>query len=395
MAKTAFREALLNSEGQPINGASVTVYDSGTGTPSTIYREDGVTALSNPFLTGYQYNRGEILFSADNGIYDVKIVNGGDTQWYYRQSLFDVTNVVFTSTLATEASPGIVEKATTAEMTAGTADKYPDAQRVKAHVDSAIGALQFLQDNRVTINFTTDANYTLSADENGYSQIRMTDTGVVLTASREVIIDAKAKIFSFINSTARTLSVKTSSGAAVTVYADGFIYDLYSDGIDVGVLEKNIPDSLNGTLYATVSGTSKDYTPPYWATKITLMLSGFSLSGTAVPAVQIGTGGSPETTGYSGAVGNVGATTNHSSQFLLRSSTGAATEIWHGEMILTLMDASSNLWSTQGIFSLSNTNNIWFMSGTKSLAGPLNLIRLKSSNGTDTFDAGSVNVRYE
>ena len=37
---------------------------------------------------------------------------------------------------ATTSAKGIVEAATTAEMTAGTADKYPDAEKVKAYVDS-------------------------------------------------------------------------------------------------------------------------------------------------------------------------------------------------------------------------------------------------------------------
>lgn len=395
MARAGFDTALQDLEGNAVNGATVTVYDVDTGTPSTIYRKDGSTSLSNPFLTGYEYSTGEIIFTADNGQYDIKIVNGAETRWIENITIIDGSSLVSDTDLATTTTAGIVEKATTAEMTAGTADKYPDAAETKTYVDGQINALTFLQDQRAVIDFASDANYTLSAAENNYSQIEMTDTGVVLTTTREIVIDTAAKIFSFINSTAQTLSVKTASGTAATVYADGFVYDLYSDGTDVVILEKNIPDSLNDTLYATTSGTSKDFTIPYWATKVTVMLSGFSLSGTGVPIIQLGTGGSPETTGYLGTVGNRSAESAHSSSFLLRSGTGVATETWEIQLNITLMDQSTNKWSMFGVSSLSNTANIWMVSGTKALSGTLDLIRLTSSTGTDTFDAGSVNLRYE
>ena len=42
---------------------------------------------------------------------------------------------------ATETREGLVEEATAAEMTAGTADKFPDAAKVKAYVDGASGGV--------------------------------------------------------------------------------------------------------------------------------------------------------------------------------------------------------------------------------------------------------------
>ena len=44
-------------------------------------------------------------------------------------------------TLATTTAAGVVEKATTAEMAAGTADKYPDAAEVKAYADGLSGGV--------------------------------------------------------------------------------------------------------------------------------------------------------------------------------------------------------------------------------------------------------------
>jgi hypothetical protein len=67
----------------------------------------------------------------------------------------------------------------------------------------------------------------------------------------------------------------------------------------------------------------------------------------------------------------------------------------------------------EGVFSIVNQNgNVWLVSGTASrvdgaafitgyacgghtLASALDRIRLTTVNGTDTFDAGSVNIMYE
>ena len=54
--------------------------------------------------------------------------------------------LVSTDTLATETTTGVIEKATSAEMTAGTADKYPDALVVKAGIQAlALGVGQSWQ----------------------------------------------------------------------------------------------------------------------------------------------------------------------------------------------------------------------------------------------------------
>jgi hypothetical protein len=54
-----------------------------------------------------------------------------------------------------------------------------------------------------------------------------------------------------------------------------------------------------GTVQATTSGTSKDFTDiPSWVKKITVVFSGVSLSGTAQLLVQLGTSGGLQTTSY-------------------------------------------------------------------------------------------------
>ena len=71
----------------------------------------------------------------------------------------------------------------------------------------------------VTRNFTTDANITLVAAEYWTSCLVLTDTGVVLTAGRDVVMPAAFPLIVVVNSTARTLTLKKSGQTGVTLAA--------------------------------------------------------------------------------------------------------------------------------------------------------------------------------
>lgn len=91
--------------------------------------------------------------------------------------------------------------------------------------DDAVTSQQFdalwklLNARVLTFNLTVDANYTLTADQNLYGNLTITDTGVVLTAGRDIIVDAVGRFFLFTNSTAQTLTVKTAAGTGIAVAA--------------------------------------------------------------------------------------------------------------------------------------------------------------------------------
>lgn len=84
-------------------------------------------------------------------------------------------------------------------------------------------------------NIVSDVDLTLTAPQNLYAKIVVTDTGVVLTAGRNIILDTVGRILVFTNSTARTLTVKTLAGTGVAVLA-GSTATLLNDGVNVGVL---------------------------------------------------------------------------------------------------------------------------------------------------------------
>jgi hypothetical protein len=153
---------------------------------------------------------------------------------------------------------------------------------------------------------------------------------------------------------------------------------------------------VSGTALATTSGTAKDFTSiPSWVKRITVMFYGVSTNGASRILVRIGTGGTPATSGYiaqSSVVYTNVATMAETSGFVIYYDTASFTIT--GSIII--QNISGNIWVMSGCGS--NTGGVafnWLSGGNVSLAGVLDVIRITTLNGTDTFDAGSVNILYE
>jgi len=149
------------------------------------------------------------------------------------------------------------------------------------------------------------------------------------------------------------------------------------------------------TAQNTTSGTSIDFTGiPSWVRRITVMFNGVSLSGSAQPRIRVGrsSGSTIVTTGYAGAVGWSGSDEAFSSGFEVASSgfTNSA-NLYRG--IATLVNISGNIWCYAS--NVSAASSFIVGAGTVDAGGTLDTIRLTTTNGTDTFDAGSVNIMYE
>lgn len=147
------------------------------------------------------------------------------------------------------------------------------------------------------------------------------------------------------------------------------------------------------TAVASTSGTSIDFTGiPSWAKRITVMFDGVSTSGTSNILLQIGDSGGIENTGYAGGSFNSGAVANSTIGFDLTCQ-NVATASWNGSVTLTLL--SGNLWTESGVISSISGGYIGASGGSKTLSDVLDRIRITTVNGTDTFDAGSINIMYE
>lgn len=157
----------------------------------------------------------------------------------------------------------------------------------------------------------------------------------------------------------------------------------------------------SGTAVASTSGTAIDFTGiPSWVKRITVMFDVVSTNGSSPPQVQLGDSGGIETTGYFGSntiTASGAATANFTSGFGLGVNTAqwSAAAVVSGSVVLTLLDAATNKWTAFGVLGGSNATNSWFTSGSKSLSGTLDRVRITTVNGTDTFDAGTINILYE
>lgn len=177
---------------------------------------------------------------------------------------------------------------------------------------------------------------------------------------------------------------------------DGLLYSKDDAGTETLVSARI---TLSSTT-ATTSGTSHDFSVGSGARRWTLMLSGVSISGTASLRVQLAGSGGVENSGYLGASNRAGAAsdlTGQNSTAGADSSIGLAgtTDISHGKFVGDLLDASTNTWIITHILGQSNAARASSGAHSKSITGTLTSVRLTTSNGTDTFDAGSASISYE
>jgi hypothetical protein len=154
---------------------------------------------------------------------------------------------------------------------------------------------------------------------------------------------------------------------------------------------------VSGTAVASTSGTSIDFTGiPSWVKKITVMFNGVSTNGTSNPLIQIGAG-SFSVSGYLSSASNfpnASATqsANSSAGFLVTGATNASS-VLHGSAIIST--TGSNVWVNAGTGGRSDQAATWNCGGSVTLSGTLDRVRVTTVNGTDTFDAGSINILYE
>lgn len=164
-----------------------------------------------------------------------------------------------------------------------------------------------------------------------------------------------------------------------------------------------LPDST-GTLSTlgvgtavTASGASVDFTDiPSWVKRITVMLNAVSTNGTSVLLFRLGDAGGIEATGYATVGSRIGGSTVLSQS----ASTGfplgtllTSGSVLDGAVVLTLF--GSNKWLISGVVTDSGNEFTLTTSGGKTLSDTLTQVRVTTGGGTDTFDAGSINIMYE
>lgn len=150
----------------------------------------------------------------------------------------------------------------------------------------------------------------------------------------------------------------------------------------------------SGAAVASTSGTAIDFTDiPNWVKRITVMFSGVSLSGTSDILVQLGVSSGVENTGYTSFCSTLGTSgisqSTSTTGFIIRLQVASLS--YHGQLILSSL---SNI-SWVGLVGGNQTTAASVGGGSKTLSATLDRIRITTVNGTDTFDAGSINILLE
>jgi predicted small secreted protein len=198
---------------------------------------------------------------------------------------------------------------------------------------------------------------------------------VNIVATTANIATANIATMNTISSTVATMNVNSATVAQMNVI--GTLLQLGGSNYPI----------IMGSNTATTSGTSKDFTGiPSWVKRITVMFSGVSTNSTSLVLIQIGTGGAPTTSGYVGRV----ATTAHTAGFGTPGNVAGSSR----SGIVTITNLSGIVWVASIALDDGPTNAV-VGGGTVTLAGVLDMVRLTTTNGTDTFDAGFINIMYE
>jgi hypothetical protein len=149
----------------------------------------------------------------------------------------------------------------------------------------------------------------------------------------------------------------------------------------------------SGTAVASTSGTSIDFTSiPSWVKRITVMFNSVSTNGGSPFLIQLGDSGGIENTGYLASAFNTGAQSDFTTGVGLQTAVAAA-QGYSG--CIVSCNVSSNFWAFSGNVGSSGSGNAFTVSGIKELSATLDRVRITTENGTDTFDAGSINILYE
>lgn len=183
----------------------------------------------------------------------------------------------------------------------------------------------------------------------------------------------------FTNPTATTQAAQdNSTKVATTAYVDGKM--------------------VLGTAVASTSGTSIDFTGiPSWVKKVTVLFNGVSTNGTSNILVQIGTSSGIESTAYQNfntlniAAGVAGISVTNGFGLTVGGGNMTASNLHSGKV--EVCNITANTYIADG--NIGTASGRYGTTGSKILSGILDRIRITTVNGTDTFDAGQINIMYE
>ena len=274
---------------------------------------------------------------------------------------------------ANQSTAGLQAQITTATNTANTAIGTANTANATANGISAT-ANTALTNSNTAVSTANTANATANT--------AITTANAISTTANTALTTANTAVTTANTATTTANTAQTTANAALPK-AGGTMTGLIT-------FDTSQPRIVIGTAVNSTSGVSVDFTGlPTWVKRITLMLKGVSTTGTSPPIIQLGDSGGYEITGYDAAAGSSGGNTTFTTGFSL-SHSHSASDVFYGAYIISSF--GSNSWALSGS---ATTSNVRYAAGTKTLSATLDRIRLTTVLGSDTFDAGSINILYE
>jgi hypothetical protein len=403
MAQYLAPEQLENSSGVPLNGGKKHVYQVATTTPLALFSDESLsTPVANPIVADASGAFAGV-FLAETKCKQI-VTTSADVTVFTRavDYTIGVTNTIAaddvsydnaSSGLAAEtlqeAIDEVVDLQGTSQSWTSSADG-PIATGTSTNTGAAAGPLVEMYRNSASpANSDVIGGMRLTAKNASGTKTTMAEVHGVITDTTNASEDAKVVVQTVV-----------AGALADRVHVGGGLWGNGATGGDPGAGKANftevqrdgngIQPLVNATVQASTSGTSIDFSSiPSWVKRITITLVGVSKSGTSRVMVQIGDSGGIEATGYLGTADS----TNFTTGFGVGANSAAA--ILHGMVFLTLHEASSNTWVSGCLVGGSDSAFALFGGGSKALSATLDRVRITTLNGTDTFDAGSINVLYE
>ncbi len=342
------KQQYLADDGTPLSGGKLYTYAAGTSTPLATYSEyTGTTANANPVILD---SRGEASIYWANAAYKVVLKTSADV-------------LVWSEPVLEPALPAS-ELASTA---AGKGAALIGYSTLGITVKDALDLKAPLASPALTGNPTAP---TQTAGDNS--------TKIATTAYADGSSSTAA-------TAAQTAAEATAAAALSSHVSDADPHTGYMRRV--------------ATSSVSASGVAVDFSSiPSWVKRITISYSAIATSGTSIPVFRIGSSGTPTTSGYAGCTSGVStgaSAVNHTDGSRMFSTSWASTYIGHGGIVLTLMDTTANRWEYRQITGLANPAASAFSGGSTALAGTLDIVRLTTQGGTDTFTAGTLRMIYE
>lgn len=239
----------------------------------------------------------------------------------------------------------------------------------------------------------TTANFTTVADSSGTIRPLLSGTNVsTATTTFTASITGTTMTVSVVS--AGTIAVgQVITGTGVT--AGTVITALGTGAGGIGTYTVSVSQTVASTAITVVGVDFLSL--PSWVKKITLTFNGVSTSSTNAFKVQLGTSSGIASSGYSSQGASItGANTCTVTALTTDSFTlgiaVVAAGTYTGHIVIT--NVTGNTWVASAVISNTAGAVMGYGSGVVSLASILDRVRV-TMNGTDTFDAGSLNIIYE